>query len=66
MPFAIAPLRRYNVIISRKQLKYFRVNLDIAGYRLIWPTYLPAQYFADHQITVTRESLLPPKRDLVV
>jgi hypothetical protein len=37
MPFCIAPLRKHNVIISRKWLKYFKIDLAVADRKLIWP-----------------------------
>jgi hypothetical protein len=37
MPFCIAPLRKHNVIIGRKWLKYFKINLAVADRKLLWP-----------------------------
>jgi hypothetical protein len=37
MPFCIALLRGHNVIIGRKWLKYFKINLVVADHKLLWP-----------------------------
>jgi hypothetical protein len=38
MPFCIALLKKHNVIIGRKWLKYFKINLTVTDHKLIiWP-----------------------------
>ena len=37
MPFCIALLRNHDVIIGQKWFKYFKINLAITDYKLLWP-----------------------------
>jgi hypothetical protein len=57
MPFYIAPLRNHDVIISRKWFKYFKINLAIINYKLLWPQLLPPTYFFNKLIKVSCESM---------
>jgi hypothetical protein len=57
MLFCIALLRKHNVIIGRKWLEYFKIDLAVANRKLIWPQSLPSTYFFDKLIKVTRESM---------
>jgi hypothetical protein len=65
MPFCIALLRKHNVIIGRKWLKYFKINLAVADRKLIWPQSLSPTYFFDKLIKVTRESIALQRIDLL-
>jgi hypothetical protein len=57
MPFSIAPLGNYNVIISRKWFEYFKVDLAIIDRKLLWPQLLPPMYFFNKLIEVSCESM---------
>ena len=59
MPFYIALLGNYNMIIRYKQFEYFKVDLAILDRQLIWPKSLPPIYFFDKLIKVTCKSLAP-------
>jgi hypothetical protein len=37
MPFCIALLRKHNIIIGYKWLKYFKINLIVIDRKLLWP-----------------------------
>jgi hypothetical protein len=57
MFFYIALLGKHNIIIGRKWLKYFKINLAVVDHKLIWPQSLPPTYFFDKLIKVTCESI---------
>jgi hypothetical protein len=65
MPFCIALLRKHNVIIGRKWLEYFKINLAVADRKLIWPQSLPPTYFFNKLIKVTREFIALQQIDLL-
>jgi len=60
MPFCIALLEKYNVIIGRKWLEYFHVDLAVANRKLLWPRLLPSTFFFNKFIIVSRLSFTPP------
>jgi hypothetical protein len=37
MSFCIALLEKHNVIIGRKWFKYFKIDLAVTDYKLLWP-----------------------------
>jgi hypothetical protein len=63
MPFCIAPLGKHDVIIGRKWLKYFKIELAVTDRKLLWPQSLPPTYFFDKLIEVTCESMAPQRID---
>ena len=60
MPFCIAPLGKHDVIIGRKWLEHFHVDLAVADRKLLWPRSLPSTFFFNKLITVSRLSFTPP------
>jgi hypothetical protein len=57
MLFCITLLRKHNVIIGCKWLKYFKIDLAVADHKLLWPQLLLLTYFFDKLIKVTRRSM---------
>jgi hypothetical protein len=57
MPFCIVLLKKHNIIIGHKWLKYFKIDLAVADHKLLWPQSLLPTYFFDKLIKVTCESI---------
>lgn len=58
LPFMITDLGRHDLILGRKWMEYFHIDLAIRDRRLVWPTNLPAQPQFDRLIPLTREVMM--------
>ena len=63
VPFLVADLGGYDIILGRKWLSYLNLQLDVRARRLIWPENLPPTPVFIKEISVTMENLLRPIRN---
>lgn len=55
IPFLVADIGRHDIIVGRKWLDYYNVDLGIRSRRLLWPTDLPPQLHFDRHVHLTKE-----------
>jgi len=61
-PFLVADLGHFDLILSRKWLSYFKLQLDVQSRRLIWLKDLPPTPCFVKEAGIAIEALLQPAR----